>query len=129
MMPELTVFIVDDDLDDHEIFLMATKEISAGIHCVFASDGVDALEKIHACTSFVPNFILVDINMPRMNGIKCLVELKKIPRLANVPVYMYSTSAAPAIVEECKKLGAVNFIKKYIDINDLKQELFNIIYP
>lgn len=123
----LIVFIIDDDLDDQEIFSIVMREITNNIQCVFANDGVLALEKIKSNPSFIPALIFIDINMPRMSGVQCLSEIKKIKHLQNVPIYMYSTAAEKAIVEQCKKYGATGFIKKHIDTNDLKAELEKII--
>ncbi len=123
----LIVFIIDDDLDDQEIFSIVMREIPNNIQCVFANDGVHALEKIKSNPSFIPALIFIDINMPRISGVQCLSEIKKIKHLQSVPIYMYSTAAEKAIVEECKKYGATGFIKKHIDTNDLKAELEKII--
>jgi CheY-like chemotaxis protein len=121
-----TCFLIDDDLDDQEIFNFVLRQIDKTAKCIFANDGIYALEKIKTDESFVPNFIFIDINMPRMNGIECLAEIKKIKRLQKVPVYMYSTFAGKAIVEECKKLGATGFIKKHVDTEDLKKDIVRI---
>jgi CheY-like chemotaxis protein len=126
-MPKFAFFI-DDDLDDQEIFLLVVREISDNITCVFANDGINALEIIKANYSFIPDWIFVDVNMPRMNGIKCLAEIKKFKHLEHVPVFIYSTSAEISVVEESKRMGAAGFIKKYIDTNDLKEELSQIIF-
>ena len=67
------------------------------------------------------------MNMPRMNGLQCLKEIKKIKRLNHVPVFMYSTSADPSVVEENKRLGATDFIVKPSSINDLTKILSRII--
>jgi CheY-like chemotaxis protein len=127
MKKAITTFLIDDDNDDQEIFSFVIKEVSHGAECVFANDGINALEKINTNASFIPDIIFIDINMPRMNGVKCLAEIKKISRLQNVRVYMYSTSAEVPIVQQCKKLGATGFIKKYIDTADLKTELTKIV--
>ena len=126
MMPKLAFFI-DDDLDDQEIFSLAIHEVSDNITCVFANDGISALEIIKANDLFIPDLIFIDVNMPRMNGIKCLSEIKKFKHLEHVPIFIYSTSAETSVVEESKKIGAAGFIKKYIDTNDLKEELSQII--
>src|SRR5689334_16627462 len=106
MKPELITFLIDDDLDDQEIFSMVLQEVYERAECFFASDGFAALQKIKVNTSFLPHLIFIDINMPRMNGIQCLAEIRKIKRLEDVPVYMYSTSAEKVIVDTCKELGA-----------------------
>jgi CheY-like chemotaxis protein len=123
----LIAFIIDDDLDDQEIFLFVIHQISDSVKCIFANDGMQALNKLKADASFTPALIFIDINMPKVNGMQCLTEIKKIKRLQHVPVYMYSTSAEKAIVEQCKNYGATGFIKKSIDTDDLKQDLEKII--
>lgn len=126
-MPSIiTVFLVDDDIDDQEIFLFVMKEAYSEAHCVLAKDGIQALEKLRDA-SFTPDIIFVDINMPRMNGTELLMELKKISRLSNTPVFMYSTSDEQEIVATCKNLGASGFVKKYADTDDVKKEFVQII--
>lgn len=105
-------FIIDDDLDDQEIFVIATEKVDPTITCHFASDGVYALEKIINDTAFHPQCIFLDVNMPRMNGIECLIELRKINRLNEVPIFMCSTSADSKIILQTKGLGARDFIVK-----------------
>jgi CheY-like chemotaxis protein len=115
-------FLVDDDLDDQEIFAMAVREFSDSISCHFADDGVKALETLTE-GDFIPHCIFIDINMPRMNGIECLEQIKTINRLKPVPVCMVSTSADPAIVAKTKQLGANDFIVKPASITALSQLL------
>ncbi|MEO6283524.1 MAG: response regulator [Dyadobacter sp.] len=121
----LTVFLVDDDIDDQEIFLFVMKEAYSQAECILAQDGIQALEKLRD-TSFLPDIIFVDINMPRMNGTEFLLELKKMSRLSNTPVFMYSTSYEQEIVARCKNLGATGFVKKYADTDEVKREFLQI---
>src|SRR5688572_28473345 len=118
-------FLIDDDADDQEIFTMALHEFNESIHCDFANDGVKALEKLTTDNAFIPSCIFIDINMPRMNGVECLSEIRKIKRLNPVPVCMYSTSADPNIVAKTKELGATDFIVKPASISDLTDLLSN----
>jgi len=104
--------LIDDDRDDQEIFCLAAKDVTETINCTCENDGVEAVTKLNNDTSLLPDCIFIDMNMPRMNGRQCLIEIKKINRLANVPIYMCSTSSDPAVIEETKKLGAVDFIVK-----------------
>jgi CheY-like chemotaxis protein len=126
MADNLLAFLIDDDTDDQEIFSMAIKDANPFARCVFANDGVYALEKFQTDNAFIPNIIFIDINMPRMNGIQCLAEIKKLSRLQHIPAYMYSTSAERSIVEECLKIGATGFIKKEINVEDLQQQLLRV---
>ena len=106
------VFLIDDDFDDQEFFSLAVKKLNGGNECVFAKDGQHGLEMIRADDQFKPDYVFIDYNMPRMNGIELLVELKKIDRFHETPIYMYSTTDNPATMEESKKLGATGFIVK-----------------
>jgi CheY-like chemotaxis protein len=119
-------FLIDDDQDDHEIFAMAVKEFNDSIHCYFAADAIEALEKLNS-DDFLPDCIFIDINMPRMNGIECLERIKRVKRLHPVPVCMYSTSADPDIVMRSKELGAKDFIVKPASVSALSKLLGGFI--
>lgn len=121
----MNCFLIDDDIDDQEIFAMAIREFSESIQCFFADDGVKAVAKFHQDDSFLPNYIFIDINMPRMDGIECFQQIRNIQRLDPVPVCMLSTSADPAIVARSKELGATDFIVKPASISVLSELLRN----
>lgn len=118
----MTVFIIDDDDDDKEIFCEAMADISGSSVCLAASNGQEALHKLQHIAA-LPDFIFLDLNMPRMNGKQCLVHLKKDQRLASIPVVIYSTSKLQADREETKELGAVYFLTKPSSAQQLKKEL------
>jgi CheY-like chemotaxis protein len=128
MRKELLIFLIDDDTDDQEIFSMIIGDIHSLAKCEFADDGVDALRKLTSpVRPFLPDLIFIDINMPRMNGIECLKEIKKLPHLANVPTYMYSTSDESFIVAKSLGLGADGFVKKEAKPKELEARLLNIL--
>lgn len=120
-------FLVDDDSDDQMIFLTALEGISDTIKCEYENDGIKAIEKLNLNQSFIPDFIFLDMNMPRMNGKECLVEIRKIDRLNHVPTFIYSTSVDSGMVEEVKLLGATDVIIKPTSISVLSAILANII--
>lgn len=122
----MVYFFIDDDTDDQEIFSMAISDIVSSADCHFANDGIEALEKL-SDTSFSPSCIFMDLNMPRMNGKECLVEIGKIERLNNVPVIIYSTSIDARLMDECRKLGATDFIIKPPGLQALTDRLQKVI--
>ncbi|OIN59183.1 response regulator [Arsenicibacter rosenii] len=126
MAQQKMCFLVDDDIDDQEIFAMALHKVDPAIACIFANDGIDALTKLQQDQSFIPHYIFLDLNMPRMNGRQCLVELKKIDRLSQVPVIMYSTSSEQKDISETKALGATDYVAKPPSISILTQALTHI---
>jgi CheY-like chemotaxis protein len=120
----MTCFLIDDDADDRNFFLLALNEFNNSIELVTSDSGVHALEKINGDNSFLPNYIFLDLNMPYMSGRECLTKLRKIERLKNVPIILYSTVKD---FEELASRGATGFITKQNSINDLVKVLSGII--
>ena len=117
-----TCLLIDDDADDREIFSMALSEADPGVECVMAGSGFDALEKLKP-TAFVPDFIFLDLNMPGMTGRECLKEIRRMERLDNVPVIVYSTSSVSRDIQETRKMGANDYISKPTSISELTELL------
>jgi DNA-binding NtrC family response regulator len=126
MTDNIKCFLVDDDADDQEIFSMAVDDLEKSIDVITAYNCIEAVEKLENDHSFIPNCIFIDINMPKINGIDCLKAIKKLDWLESTPVYMYSTSADPRIIEESMQLGAKDFIVKPTQINELSEILGRI---
>jgi CheY-like chemotaxis protein len=126
MLTRMTWFLVDDDPDDREIFFLALKKMDRPIDCQVAKDGIEALEKLKVET-FTPDCIILDLNMPFMDGKKCLIEIKKIERLKKIPVYIYSTSSESKLKDELKHLGAEDYIEKPSSIS-LLGEIITELY-
>jgi len=107
-----TFFIVDDDVDDQEIFVSAVQEIDKSIKCITSSDCEEALRILKTELTQLPDYIFLDLNMPRINGRQCLAELKKEVKLRHIPVIIYSTSSLKKDIEETARLGADHFLIK-----------------
>jgi CheY-like chemotaxis protein len=108
----IVCLLIDDDQDDQEIFSMALEDINSDIQCVMASNGIAALEKLKATKPLIPDYIFIDVNMPRMNGMECLQEIQKLDHLKDADVFMYSTSSDEIMIKKSKALGAKDFIVK-----------------
>ena len=101
------IVIADDDVDDVELFETAVKEFSSDAKVSVAEDGeklIDLLQK-----SSMPDVIVLDLNMPRMNGYDCLIEIRKNRKYNAVPIIILSTSASPDDVDFCISHGANAF--------------------
>jgi CheY-like chemotaxis protein len=120
-MAEIICFLIEDDEDDQEIFSMAIKNLQKQIKVIFASDGTEALEKL--VKSDPPDYIFLDLNMPRMNGRQFLIEVKKHEKLRNIPVVIYSTSSEERDRSETQTLGASAFITKPPYLSELIRTL------
>jgi CheY-like chemotaxis protein len=93
------------------------------IECFTASNALIALELLTQSPPLQPDFIFLDLNMPRINGRQCLAEIKKIPHLANTPVIIYTTSSPEKDKIETLYAGASGFITKPSDIPHLTELL------
>ncbi len=122
-----TCFLIDDDLDEHELFAMALQKVDEKIELNSARDGIDGLKKLKDNISNVPEFIFLDINMPKMNGLQCLPEIKKIDHLRNAKVIMYSTSSDEDIQATTKQMGADDFLVKAPKLSLLVNHLHQIL--
>lgn len=120
----LHIFIADDDPEDLEFFEMALKEISARVKITRAKNGQELLEFIQIV---IPDMIFLDINMPCMNGIDCLAELRRLRHLEHVPIIMYSTATREEHIDQSYALGASLYIKKPVYFTHIKEELSRVL--
>lgn len=120
-------FLIDDDEDEQEIFSLALREVDKSVEFVTVFDGVEALQKLDEDPEFIPDYIFLDLNMPRMNGKQCLLEIKKRKHLDAVPVIVYSTSSEERDKTETKKLGASLFVTKPTRLSNLIDILKEIL--
>lgn len=124
-MHHTTCLIIDDDPDDQEIFALALEEIGPAYHCAFANNATDALAQLQQ-NAVSPDYIFLDLNMPRINGLQCLAELKRMPSTKAIPVVMYSTSSEHHFSSQAMAAGATAFVSKPSRISDLVQILKDI---
>ena len=122
----MTILLVDDDEDDQDIFKEAVSVIRSDITCLFAKDGEQGLTLLETLTA-LPQFIFLDVNMPRMDGKQFLKAVKAHPRFQTVPVVIYSTSNHKSELGEYFKMGASNFITKPSEFNLLVAYLKSVL--
>src|ERR1700734_2382728 len=108
----MTILLVDDDEDDRKLFIDATREVDSEITCFSASDGIEAMAYLRDDHNAVPDFIFLDLRMPGLSGEECLIEIKREPRMAGVPVIVYTTSRDVQESVRLKQLGATHFASK-----------------
>lgn len=115
------ILVVDDDSEDMVIIREAMEMIHADNVMLFAEDGEKALKLLD--TRFVadhnvPCLIVLDLNMPKMNGTQTLETLKADNRFRDIPVIIYSTSINPFEKAKCVKLGAHSYITKPVSLKE-----------
>jgi CheY-like chemotaxis protein len=118
-----SILLIEDDIDDQDLFFEALGIIDKSITCTTANDGADALEKLNVDNSPLPDLIVLDINMPRMNGKQFLETFRKMERFSQVPVVIYSTTSQSHYVNEIMALGATRFFMKPDSFQRLCEEI------
>jgi CheY-like chemotaxis protein len=119
----MNILIVDDDEDDRDLFCDAVNFVDPEINCIMARNGEEALSGLKSHHYPRPDLIFLDLNMPRLNGIQCLREIKKHSGLRAIPVVIYSTSKLKEDKEATKNLGAIYFITKPSSLRELCDEI------
>ena len=117
------VLLVDDDHDDHEIFCLSLGEVSSGIKCIYHDNALSALEYLKQKSINYPDFIFLDLNMPGMNGMQLLEQIKNEEALEAIPIVVYSTSILPSDKEKVLGLRANYFFIKPSSHKELTEEL------
>lgn len=95
-MRNKTILCVDDDQDDLVMLREVIQDMGYQFNIVEANDGVAALETLKQlqAAGSLPCLIVLDINMPRMDGKQTLVALKKNPQFSTIPVVVFTTSSS-----------------------------------
>lgn len=119
-MSRCKILVIDDDREDHVILKDVMETIGAENIMQFAVNGLEALSILNSDFSdtSLPCLIILDLNMPLMNGTQALGLLKDDIRFRNIPVIIYSTSLNPFEKEKCMGLGAHSYITKPVSYNE-----------
>ena len=112
------VLVADDDEDDRDLTRDALLEVNAG-KVQFVKDGQELLDFLRhkgtdagGAESETPDVVLLDLNMPRMNGAQALSEIRADRDIASIPVVVFSTSRDEHDVRDSYERGANSFISK-----------------
>lgn len=115
----MTILLIDDDADDRKLFFEATAEFDDTIKYIAAANAQEALLYLNDVDNVLPDFIFLDLRMPGLSGEQCLIVIKKDPRLASVPVIIYTTSRDEKESARLKSLGAAHFMSKPVLPDDV----------
>ena len=116
------IIFADDDADDLELITGFFKQYNQSVNVLEFKDGKEVLKFLDdfAASANQPLLIVLDINMPRMNGRETLVAIRKHAIFRNTPVVVYTTSSSKQDQEFCKKYNA-SWVNKPYNIQDVKK--------
>jgi len=127
-----TILLVEDNPQDVELTIEALSEYNLANSIVTVGDGVEAFEYLQYEGKFKtrmkgnPAVILLDIKMPRMNGIETLEAIRKDKKLRTIPVVMLTSSREDPDLKKCYDLAANAYVVKPVDFKEFIDTVKNI---
>lgn len=127
-----TILLVEDNPRDVELTLEAISELKFGSHVAVVHDGIETMEYLHYEGKFklrpkeLPAVILLDIKMPRMDGIEVLKSIRKDLSLRSLLVVMLSSSREKTDLQKCYESGANAYVVKPVDFNEFLETIKHI---
>ena len=113
-------FLADDDEDDRYLFEQALKEVGSN-SSLFTAENGEKLMQLLNYSEVLPDIIMIDVNMPRKNGLASLKEIRSLHRFNSTPVVIFSTSVEKYHVEYAISTGANHYIRKPSTYEGLKK--------
>lgn len=120
------ILLIDDDRDDAEIFMQAADRLNKGVALRWYQNPELALEDLK-CADNLPDLIFLDYNMPKINGLEMLEELKSEKKLKDIPVILISTPSQEFMRELLEKKKIIQYISKPNSFNDLIEVLGTVL--
>jgi len=116
------ILLIDDDEDEYDMFLMVLGQVQ-GVTCSYASSAINGMRIL---ATDKPDLVFLDVNMPLVDGLKCLTGIRNTAGLEDLPVVIYTTSGDASLKENALRLGASDFVQKPQSISDLEVTLRKI---
>jgi two-component system response regulator len=130
------VLLVDDNLDDAELTIWELKRHHMSNNLVHVRDGEEALELLFATGKYanerdnhsLPKIILLDLHMPKVNGMEVLKNIKSDERTREIPVVILTSSNQHPDIRTCFDLGANSYIVKPLNFERFSESIRNLGY-
>lgn len=121
---KLSILQIDDDSVDAMMVKQVFKKLEMPFELIQASDGQDALDMLKGENGKekpepLPSIILLDVNMPRMNGHEFLDALRADDNLRTILVYMMTTSSSDTDIRSAYQKNIAGYLTKPVDLNDV----------
>ena len=114
------ILLGEDDIDDQEILEEIFSTVDTSFNLQFFNNGRKVISHLENADQNLPCLIVLDFNMPELNGAEILKILSSNERLKSIPKIIWSTSDAPVYKEMCLQLGACDYLVKPSKIHVLE---------
>ena len=115
------IVLVEDNPDDEALTLRALKKNGIANDVVVLRDGAEALAFLHAPNAPSPHLVLLDLKLPRIDGLEVLRRLRHEPRTALLPIVVLTSSNEERDLVESYRLGANSYIRKPVDFEQFTE--------
>ncbi|MCW3116015.1 MAG: response regulator receiver protein [Chitinophagaceae bacterium] len=130
----LDILLVEDNANDAELTIRQLKKNNMANNLIHLKDGAEALEFIFATGKFAgqqdvlprPKIVLLDIQMPKVNGIEVLQKIKSDPRTQSIPVVILTSSKEDPDIQKCYAFGANSYIIKPVNFESFAEAIKNL---
>ncbi|HAN19457.1 MAG: two-component system response regulator [Bacteroidetes bacterium GWC2_33_15] len=127
---EIEILLVEDNPNDAELTIRALKKNNLANNIIHVTDGEEALSLIHNClknnvSHSLPKIILLDLKLPKVDGLEVLKELKSNDKTKVIPVIMLTSSKEERDIIESYKLGVNSYITKPVDFDQFVEAIKN----
>ncbi len=126
-MATIKILLADDDESDRLLFTDAFNDLKTNAKIETVNDGVELIDYLVKQRKNLPEFIFLDLNMPRKDGKECLNEIRNMLMMRDIIIAIYSTSASEKDIEDTFVLGANVYIQKPSDYKLLKLSLETVV--
>ncbi|MBO9659749.1 MAG: response regulator [Chitinophagaceae bacterium] len=114
-----SIIFGEDDIDDIDLLRETFASIDNSFSLLFIDKGRSLISKLESLAdSELPCLLVLDYNMPELNGAEILTELKKQERFERIPKLIWSTSGSDTYKNRCLELGAVDYLIKPVNVKD-----------
>jgi CheY-like chemotaxis protein len=110
-MDDKIIILADDDSDDRFFIQQAIQSSGVAVKVIEVENGLELINLLKNTTSKI-SLIMVDMNMPKMNGLEAMLEIREIPAASSVPVVMISTSPNQDLATKAYQAGVSSFMPK-----------------
>jgi two-component system response regulator len=127
------IFLVDDDANDEELARIAFERAQIPHQLIVARDGADALDWLFRRGAFAgrqevpaPHLILLDLKLPKVNGLEVLEEVRRDERTKVLPVVVFTSSVEERDLEESYRRGANAYVRKPVNFSEYKDLIVDV---